>query len=603
MILLAFMWINHMISCLWFALGRYSPSDTGTRWTSGEVSVGNTSYVYDGESRLYQYATSLHWSIAQMTLGAMEVAASNTAERFFNITMIFFGLLFSSTLVSSLSATMIDLRMQIKVHNQTLRSLRQFLRQHDVQADFSHRVTKAVVFRLSQKDPLNEKDVPAIGLLSTSLRTELRYQLCRENLNTHPFFHMCAALNPDTTAKDVCSNACEMMFLQKGDDLFLAGSECNDMYYTISGKLEYSQLPDTSPVTEAESTHVLAGSWLCEAAMWTKWIHVGSAVADVPCQLLDLNVDLAIKQLHKHRIVEEFTQAYAALYLDRVRSATAARWPTDIDVAGTVFGELVANMDHDIQVRASLEAFQKISRLGLFRLFHDMERLRKEIVNGESALWINNNEPERVVRLFLFRISRYEDGNTLVELARLGNDDKYPSAKVQLPGGRFRSTEGTEEAGQRVFEEKLLPLLGCVILDRVEHSVVVEDSASVKMRTRYLKTLCHMQLTEPFDAPVVHRRGVSVRPCRRTSRGQCTEHSFANPSPMLSASLSTLGSTVSSSSAARARPEVYRLVSGAKVGLYAWLSDDEAVRLQRPDNREAQDWLNCLELGEAKSSF
>ena len=71
----------------------------------------------------------------------------------------------------------------------------------------------------------------------------------------------------------------------------------------------------------------------------------------------------------------------------------------------------------------------------------------------------------------------------------------------------------------------------------------------------------------------------------------------------LSASLSTLGSTVSSSSAARARPEVHLLVSGAKVGLYAWLSDDEAVRLQRPDNREAQDWLNCLELGEARSSI
>lgn len=600
MILLAFMWINHMISCLWFALGRYSPSDTGTRWTSGEVSVGNTSYVYDGESRLYQYATSLHWSIAQMTLGAMEVAASNTAERFFNITMIFFGLLFSSTLVSSLSATMIDLRMQIKVHNQTLRSLRQFLRQHDVQADFSHRVTKAVVFRLKQKDPLHEKDVPAIGLLSVSMRSELRYHLCKDHLVTHPFFHICSALNPEHTAQDVCSNATEISFLQRGDDLFLAGNECNNMYYLISGKLDYAQLPDTSPVEEAQYTQVIAGAhaWLCEAAMWTKWIHVGSATADVPCQTLILKADVAIRQLRKHRVVEEFTQSYAALYLDRVRTATSDKWPNDIDVAGTVFGELIASMDHDMQVGVSLEAFLKLSQRGMFRLFHDMEHLRREIVSGECALWINNNEPERVVKTLVFSISRDHDGSLLMELAKVGPDQNNvrTSATVQLPGGKLKNMENIEEAAQRLFEEKLQPLTECVRLVGFDNEVVIEESPSVKIRTRYVKIVCHMELTESFDAPVVKPRH-GIRLSSAISRSSSFRNGTASPVGLSPPLWTTQGSNLSNTTL---RPEVYR-IAAQKSGLYAWLSPDEVVRFKRYDKKEAQEWLNSLDLGISSS--
>eukprot|EP00971_Amphidinium_carterae_P314111 6243499-Amphidinium_carterae.2 len=49
----------------------------------------------------------------------------------------------------------------------------------------------------------------------------------------------------------------------------------------VKGLLAYTQEPDSAPVENAHTIAVKAGRWICEAALWSQWIHVGTAVGQV----------------------------------------------------------------------------------------------------------------------------------------------------------------------------------------------------------------------------------------------------------------------------------------------------------------------------------
>ena len=88
-------------------------------------------------SEQYQYVTSLHWAMAQMTLGSIEIVSASTVERLVTISMMLIGLLVSSALVSSLSAAMVSFQMRRTEQNETMRILRQYLRQNKVDSSLS----------------------------------------------------------------------------------------------------------------------------------------------------------------------------------------------------------------------------------------------------------------------------------------------------------------------------------------------------------------------------------------------------------------------------------------------------------------------------------
>merc|ERR1719284_2224495 len=81
------------------------------------------------------------------------------------------------------------------------------------------------------------------------------------------------------------------LILQQGDDLFQPGDECSRAFFFSHGHLHYSQDPDTSVVAIVTGQRVKESSWLCEAALWMQWIHVGRAQAIEHCRLLTLDSD------------------------------------------------------------------------------------------------------------------------------------------------------------------------------------------------------------------------------------------------------------------------------------------------------------------------
>jgi len=221
-ILCAILWLSHLIACAWFLIGRVADDDTGSSWTDTAIS-GHEDATYSSARHFYQYTTSLHWSMAQLTLGAIEIGASNSVERIFNVSCLLIGLLVSSTLASSLSAAMINFQIRMKDQKTTLRLVESFLSQHKVERGVAARVKHQILTRMDEKDMLSEQDVPALSLLSSSLTIELKTSMFKPHLMRHPLFRLWSCLSSSLT--QLLCDSIDTLILQPNDDLFVAGQE------------------------------------------------------------------------------------------------------------------------------------------------------------------------------------------------------------------------------------------------------------------------------------------------------------------------------------------------------------------------------------------
>merc|ERR1719440_193174 len=105
--------------------------------------------------------------------------------------------------------------------------------------------------RLSIKVPLTDKDVPAILLLSDSMRTRLFSEIFGPYLLYHPMFRLWANMS-ERSFHVLCYEGAQWNFLSPSDDLFQPGIEARDVFRVEVGTLMYTQTPSTSLVESKE---------------------------------------------------------------------------------------------------------------------------------------------------------------------------------------------------------------------------------------------------------------------------------------------------------------------------------------------------------------
>eukprot|EP00913_Durusdinium_trenchii_P015055 g14120.t1 len=165
---------------------------TRTSWLNDPIRDEN-SPLYHDTLPLFQYTTAFHWALTQMTPGSMQVFPRNSLERLFNIFALVFGMIFFSSLISSLSATMVNFRMKSTQTANQMAELRRFLRQANISSKLAIGVQKEALERLMEVKPLMVIDVKALKLLSADLQKELQYELCLPFLMRSGFYRVCHA--------------------------------------------------------------------------------------------------------------------------------------------------------------------------------------------------------------------------------------------------------------------------------------------------------------------------------------------------------------------------------------------------------------------------
>ncbi|CAJ1431526.1 unnamed protein product [Effrenium voratum] len=210
-------WINHVMSCTWFYVGRVTEGDTGTSWLMDPIRDEN-SPLYSEALPLFQYTTAFHWAITQMTPGSMQVFPRNSLERMFNIFALIFGMIFFSSLISSLSATMVNFRMKSTQTANQMSELRRFLRQAKISNKLSMGVQKQALERLMEVKPLTVTDVTALKILSSDLRMELQHELCHPYVMRSGFYRVCQHADP-AALKSLMYECITFTFFSAGEPL------------------------------------------------------------------------------------------------------------------------------------------------------------------------------------------------------------------------------------------------------------------------------------------------------------------------------------------------------------------------------------------------
>jgi hypothetical protein len=532
--LLIISFINHFITCFWCLLGRdplfVRASDTGMSWLT-VADAGGEKYTDYGIA--YQYTTGLHWSLTQMTPGSMQVFPVNTIERIYNVVCLLFGMLVFSTLISSLSGSVAQIRIQMAKHKQSLNRLSTFLSRANVSPDLRVHVVKQVDVKLKYQRPLVLRDVEGqLEKLPLSLRNMLHLELCRPLLD-HYYFHFLS--NAHTIAwEEVCATCVDFNMFAKNDSLFTVGAEAKGMHFILGSGMSYRLDPafgtsgsvyaaDSSSIMGVSPEMVHAGAWLSEASLWTNWRHTGTADVGAAhtCEVLTLIAKNILKCFSKHVLVIQLTSAYALSFYSFLRNSKPplCEWPNDLTlpfgndeviaalpravtvVLGQVAVKLLQNPSHNL-----LSSWMSAVRV------NKTEELIREVSQGDTTLLTaSNGKVMRCVPLVAVRLVR-SNGSLLASLRLVKSARGKVEAACRLPAIKQKAGEYPQQCLQRLLEEKLAPLGNGVELQHTFREAYSGNSQQFGVPTRYIRTITEAAWDETFDAalePLVlnpHRR-------------------------------------------------------------------------------------------------
>jgi len=465
---------NHLVSCVWGALGRWE-AETGTSWLDQPT--------LEDESVLSQYLVSLHWTIAQMTPGPMGVSSITNLERVFNLVILVFGLLYGSIIISQFSGHIMQITVLQRGKTQKLDAVRLFLRQRGIRRALSLRVQKQVHQRLFEDVPLQVSQVPAFEMLTTALRQELLQELRLPPLLTHMLFRLWWQMsNAEVTG--VCNKAVDVAVIHTGDQLFEASEEGSHAYCVLKrGMLSYCQMPGTAPVRRRTEQLVSAGTWFCEAALWSYWIHVGTMEGvESASELLVIDAEGLMREVMKagESPSSLMIRHYGRGYHLRIMTAVPpiAPWPTDLHVPDTEVSSLVST-------QVGIGLLSRAIEHGQLQISEEAaEALFAELAEEKCSLRADKDGSlERIVSVVALRLSNTED-SVLVQLGtyKPGSGVK---AQLELPGVKRKSTELSEAALQRLLEVRVPGIQSSLTVESTKAVVWQADSEAYSLSTVY----------------------------------------------------------------------------------------------------------------------
>jgi len=446
---------THILACIWYLAGNHWPSDTEKTWVSDAFgSEGPEAF-----SPSFQYLTALHWTVAQVTLGSSHVVPTNSSELMFNIVLLVTGLLAGSTFVSLFSAKIVEHTASKRDQAVLIDNLQRFLRQNNIDRFLSRRALNQVRQRILEEDKLGEDDVPALTMLSPALRQELLFETRLPHLLSHDLFRVWAEVDVKTLAA-LC-DVVKFRFLLPQDELFVAGEPAAEGYFLIKGRLEYTQSPTHSMQVEDSMTVCPELSWLCEAALWAHWIHVGDAQAITMVHLMSMNAEGLGKAIASMpREVRIMSLAYGKRYHALVSHGIPpfAEYPTDLQVSHT------ENMAELFNPRATLYFFRQLMREERVQLRDDEKfKIEREIKKGICSVRRSTERGlERITATVVLKLSS-SDGRVLYRLGVKKEADeceRTPSkhkinAKLGLPEASREPGELLHAAVERMLVTEL----------------------------------------------------------------------------------------------------------------------------------------------------
>lgn len=354
------MFVNHILACGFYWMGTLG-SEGGDTWI-----IQNH---LDGEPFAYQYTTALHWSLTQFTPASMEVVPRNVLERTYTVCTVLFALVTFSSFVSSLTSAMTELRNLNSEKLEQCAMLRRYLRENRIDPSLMSRIWGWVEHKPNRpRRRTRAEDVAMLASLPRRLQVELHRQVYGPVLVEHPFFYRFSVARPSELR--FVFECLHEVHVDVGHEVFATGQVATQMFFIVHGALTYSldsgadgwrpptpgahQLgPASAPLLpplgaspsastgadgDADVLVVRAGDWLCEAALWFQWKHIGQLTAADDSELVGLNAarlhDLMTCELQDMWEPGKYARVLARYIEKHQLTVTDASFPEDSVLEG-----------------------------------------------------------------------------------------------------------------------------------------------------------------------------------------------------------------------------------------------------------------------------
>lgn len=597
------MLINHMLACVWWAVGTKAPSDTKFRWVDEGVSPG-AEVTFTEASFWYQYFTCMHWSMAQMTVGAMDIAPRNAYERAVNYGALVMGTLIFSGLVSTISAMMLKHYLKKKDQLTHLASLRRFLQARVKQSTVINAAfhAKSAMFGTGIGKPVLMDEVDAILMLPLSLQRDIRTELCEGHLK-HPLFRWLFVID-FKGAQTLCQTAIDFVGLAKGGNLFLPRAIATGAYVMASGSANYI-INDGPNESDRCDVVVCEDQFFCEIALWCTWKHIGEMTASTSCELLLIRGRAMMNVLEQKGVVWRVAGEYGRCFAARLK---ASFWsevdvlPDDVVVPQTEFVSILLTLPADCQQLIGAAAVQVNHRMAARRDLRDQSCF--EVRDGLSCFTLTwQGEVERIASSVELRLS----GPCNRILMQVGQDEANDirESSCHLPGCRQLGNETSEEAFARLLQGFIAPFVPAVEFTGagLECEEFQAQSQRLQVKTRYVKLVREARLTCPTESLGLEATRLGAASTIRGSTN--TRSSNTSRAPKVSNRFSDRrsrtgwGSITGSVSISGSGPivfeddlEVFAVADEAgDISFVSWLSPEE-VRVYQ--SRAGQAAMRCL---------
>lgn len=244
-----FVFCVHIISCLWFFIGRYGPDDAFS-WIES-ISIENNSLFN-------RYIYSFYWTIATMaTTGYGDIVAYNLYERIFAIIIQLLGAIIYGYLVGNITAISSDSSIRSIVFENKIDELKQYLKDRKIPSMIRRKITKYIYIHIFIfiyiknryfQYLYKHRSVFDENVILSELSNNIRNQIIIE---VHLDFVANCQLFVGEDRNVVCAFVTRLrpMYHNKGD---LIGNESwifREMYFLVKGEVEvfidYNQSPFT----------------------------------------------------------------------------------------------------------------------------------------------------------------------------------------------------------------------------------------------------------------------------------------------------------------------------------------------------------------------
>jgi hypothetical protein len=285
-----------------------------------------------------RYSTSLYWSIGQFTGIDAGIIPRNTMERLFGAVLTFFALFATATCVSKISALMIASAQHEGNNDFHLSILRKYLAEKQISHDLMYHVMRNVeIAVLERSKHIVEEDVQFMSLISGSLSREIHFETRSPTLFHHLLFSEIGKMDLPLLKKvcEVCVKETEIVLEER---IFRARTQpVHAMFFLHSGYIHYR----VENGVKVESC--VAGSWFCEAALWTAWRPVGTAaVIKRDARVFEVNA-VAFQgmatEFHESRLCDlsSYARRFVEYLNDRCNSTSAVTDRSSIAAEDGIF--------------------------------------------------------------------------------------------------------------------------------------------------------------------------------------------------------------------------------------------------------------------------